>query len=156
MQKVNLHPSKRAKSGKVSSQKKEAKNQTAFLRRSNRIQNIAMPAKNEDIETVVIEDENLGESKPAVIEERTLNENDNDEQHANIEERTLDENDNVDEQHANMEEEQPEPTSSKKNMEEKIDYLVQVLESQGNAVESLNRLLVLSLPFFILISFCNF
>ncbi|KAH7517212.1 hypothetical protein FEM48_Zijuj09G0038700 [Ziziphus jujuba var. spinosa] len=142
MQRVNLRP-KQAKSGKASSQKKGAKYQTAFRRRSDRIQNMAMPPRNEEIETVVIEDVNLNESEPAVIEERTLNENDNDEQDANMEvneERTLSENDKEDEQHANMEEEQPEQTSSKKNMEEKIDHLVQLLESQGNAVETLNRL----------------
>lgn len=117
METVKSHPSKGAKSSNVSSQKKRPKYQTAVLRRSDRIQNIIRPAtaSDQDIEPV--------------IEDITLSDSDQEDGQ---------EDDQEGKKHADMEEELQEPLLCPKTMEEKMDYLVQLLESLGNTVESLN------------------
>lgn len=129
MEKVKSHPSKGAKSSNVSSQKKRPKYQTAVLRRSDRIQNIIRPAtaSNQEIEPV-IEDITLSDS----------DQEDDQEDGGEDDQEDGGEDDQLDKKHADMEEELQEPLLCPKTMEEKMDYLVQLLESLGTTVESLN------------------
>lgn len=128
LEKVNSHSSKGAKYANISYKRKKAKYQTAAVRRSDRIQNIIRPASSHDIEPV--------------IEDITRSDSDKkDDQEGDQEE------DQEDEQHADMEEELSEPTLCEKNMEEKIDYVVQLLESLENSIETLNFKVIIPLNF---------
>ncbi|KAF3436302.1 hypothetical protein FNV43_RR23394 [Rhamnella rubrinervis] len=119
MEKVNPDSSKGAKSANSSSKRKKAKYQTAVVRRSDRLQNIIRPASKQDVEPV--------------IEDITLSDSDQEDDQEGVREE-----DQEDEQHAHMQEELPEPILCEKNMEEKIDYIVELLESIENSIETLN------------------
>ncbi|KAF3432487.1 hypothetical protein FNV43_RR27227 [Rhamnella rubrinervis] len=74
-----------------------------------------------------------------------LNKSDEEENQESVEEE-----DEEDEQYAHMEEQQLELSLCKKNMEEKIDYIVELLESLENFMDTLNLKLVFLPSFFLL------
>ncbi|KAH7522047.1 hypothetical protein FEM48_Zijuj07G0096400 [Ziziphus jujuba var. spinosa] len=111
MAKVNSNPSKAENTAKLSNQKKRKRYQPGSLRRSDRIMNL--PSGNQEIQPVV--------------EAITVIESDNeDEEHTSVGDEVPELN------NANVEEEQPEPALNNKSVEEKIDYIAQLLESQQN------------------------
>ncbi|KAF3455509.1 hypothetical protein FNV43_RR00139 [Rhamnella rubrinervis] len=107
--------SKGKKCAKFSSTLKKRKYQTVCVRRSHKIQNIIKPSITDDRE--------------ALFEDLTLSDTNEEENKQNVQE---------DEQHVHMEKEKLEPNLCDKNMEEKIDYIVQTLECLQNSVETLN------------------
>ncbi|KAF3433593.1 hypothetical protein FNV43_RR24695 [Rhamnella rubrinervis] len=117
--KANRDCTKVAKGASFSSIMKNGKYQTAAVRRSDRITNIFKPVTEVDAEPV--------------IEEIIMTGSDEEESQESI-----DEEDQEDEQHAHMQKQEPQPSLCEKNMEEKINYIIESLESLEDSVETLN------------------
>ncbi|KAF3443682.1 hypothetical protein FNV43_RR13372 [Rhamnella rubrinervis] len=116
--KANRDCTKVVKGANFSSIMKKRKYRTAVVRRSDRIRNIIKPATKVDVELV--------------IEEIILTGSDEEESQESV-----DEEDQEDEQHAHMQKQQPQLNLCEKNMKEKIDYIVESLESLENSIETL-------------------
>lgn len=115
MAKLNSHPSKEENPAKFSNQKKRKRNRPDFLRRSDRILNL--PSRNQEVQPVV---------EPVTL----IGSDNEDEEHANVGEELPELN------NANAEEELPEPALNNKTMEEKIDYIIHLMESQENVKDT--------------------
>ncbi|KAF5455041.1 hypothetical protein F2P56_024657 [Juglans regia] len=106
---AKTQPKQQAESSKPSNPNKRVKFYARVVRRSERIQNAVMPAQNLDIEPIV-------------------------------EEIDLSESDKEDDPPTQTQREQngPEPTTfGEKNLEEKVEYIIQQLEAQEKAMEAL-------------------
>ncbi|XP_041016939.1 uncharacterized protein LOC121259416 isoform X2 [Juglans microcarpa x Juglans regia] len=106
---VKTQPKQQAESSKPSNPNKRVKFYARVVRRSERIQNAVMPSQNLDIEPIV--------------EEIVLSESDKEDDPPTQTQR---------------EQNRPEPTTfGEKNLEEKVEYIIQQLEAQEKAMEAL-------------------